>query len=192
MNNALFLDRDGVINVNHGYVYLANDFDFIDGIFELVKRANAANMKVIVVTNQSGIARGMYTEDDFEDLSRWMIDRFSEQGARIDAVFHCPHHPEAKLERFRSVCDCRKPKAGMLLHAASELNIALASSIMVGDKSIDMQAAAAAGLATAYWYTPEANNKKSRGAINAKAAELETRSTAIVSIDSLASVLKTQ
>lgn len=187
MHKALFLDRDGVINVNHGYVYQSRNFDFIDGIFDLVKRANAANMKVIVVTNQSGIARGMYTQQEFEDLTLWMKQRFAEQNAKIDAVFHCPHHPEAKVDAYRVVCDCRKPHAGMLLQASQELNIDLESSIMVGDKSIDMQAACAAGLAKAYWFLPEGEEQN-----EARAVVLTSDSTAIKRVDSLSTVLKTQ
>ena len=192
MHSALFLDRDGVINVNHGYVYQRKNFDFIDGIFELVQRANAVHMKVIVVTNQSGIARGMYTEEDFEGLSQWMNQQFLEQGAHIDAIFHCPHHPNGVIDSYRSSCDCRKPKAGMLLRAAKELNIDLATSIMVGDKNIDMQAACAARLAKAYWFTPEAIENLSIRRLEEEAEELTTSATAIERIDVLSTVLKTQ
>jgi D-glycero-D-manno-heptose 1,7-bisphosphate phosphatase len=155
MNKALFLDRDGVINVNHGYVYQTSDFDFIDGIFDLVQRANEQSYKVIVVTNQSGIGRGMYTEADFEALSAWMLCEFAKRGTIIDDVLFCPHHPQAKLQEYKKVCECRKPKAGMLKVAASKHNICLANSMMVGDKLSDVEAAIAAGLREVVWFNPE-------------------------------------
>jgi len=155
MNKALFLDRDGVINVNHGYVYQNRDFDFIDGIFELVKRANMQGYKVIVVTNQSGIGRGMYTESDFVALSAWMVAEFAKRDAIIDDVLFCPHHPQAPLEQYKKVCECRKPNTGMLNMAACKHHICLAKSIMVGDKLTDVEAAIKAGLREVVWFNPE-------------------------------------
>jgi D-glycero-D-manno-heptose 1,7-bisphosphate phosphatase len=154
MNKALFLDRDGVINVNHGYVYKNSEFDFIDGIFDLVKRANVLDYKVIIVTNQSGIGRGMYTESDFQALSAWMCSQFELHGASIDDVFFCPHHPEAKLAQYKQVCACRKPSPGMLLNAAEKHDIRLSESIMVGDKISDVEAANNAGLREIVWFNP--------------------------------------
>jgi D-glycero-D-manno-heptose 1,7-bisphosphate phosphatase len=154
MNKALFLDRDGVININHGYVYRTNDFDFMHGIFDLVQRANGQGYKVIVVTNQSGIGRGMYTESDFEALSVWMLREFTKRGATIDDVLFCPHHPQAELPEYKKVCECRKPKAGMLKAAASKHNIYLANSIMVGDKLSDVEAGIEAGLREVVWFNP--------------------------------------
>jgi D-glycero-D-manno-heptose 1,7-bisphosphate phosphatase len=155
MNKALFLDRDGVINVNHGYVFQASDFDFIDGIFDLVKRANEQGYKVIVVTNQSGIGRGMYTEFDFIELTKWMVLEFAQRGATINDVLYCPHHPQAKLEQYKKVCECRKPNPGMFNTAAAQHNISLTNSIMVGDKLSDVEAAIKAGLQKVVWFTPE-------------------------------------
>jgi D-glycero-D-manno-heptose 1,7-bisphosphate phosphatase len=154
MNKALFLDRDGVINVNHGYVFQASDFDFIDGIFDLVKRANEQGYKVIVITNQSGIARGFYTESDFAELSEWMVIKFAQHGAIINDVLFCPHHPQAKVKQYKKVCECRKPNAGMLNTAAAQHNISLTNSIMVGDKLSDVEAAIKAGLQEVVWFTP--------------------------------------
>jgi D-glycero-D-manno-heptose 1,7-bisphosphate phosphatase len=155
MNKALFLDRDGVINVDHGYVYQAGDFDFIDGIFDLVKRANEQGYKVIVITNQSGIGRGMYTELDFAELSKWMVSKFAQRGATINDVLFCPHHPQATLEQYKKECECRKPNSGMLNMAASKHNISLTNSIMVGDNVSDVEAAIKGGLQKVVWFTPE-------------------------------------
>jgi len=189
MNKALFLDRDGVINVNHGYVHLTTDFEFIDGIFDLVQRANEQGYKVIVVTNQSGIGRGMYTEADFERLSAWMVSQFAEKSAVIDDVLFCPHHPQAKLELYRQVCECRKPMPGMLTTAAARHDISLLSSIMVGDKLSDMEAAITAGLGQAVWFDIECEdaNKKSDLALNA--TSLLSGKTSIAVTHSLSTIL---
>lgn len=143
---ALFLDRDGVINVDHGYVYKPEDFDFVDGIFELVAEANRLDYLVVVVTNQAGIGRGYYTEKDFHALTDWMCTQFVEYGARIDAVYFCPDHPEHGIGAYRRESNFRKPGAGMLKQAAAQLNIDLPNSLIVGDKDTDMQAGASAGV----------------------------------------------
>lgn len=143
---ALFLDRDGVINVDHGYVHRSEDFDFIPGIFELVRKANVLNYKVVVVTNQAGIGRGYYTETQFQALTEWMCQRFREEGATVDKVYHCPFHPEHGLGPYKKDSEFRKPRPGMLLLAAQELGIDLGQSIMVGDKASDIMAAIAAGI----------------------------------------------
>jgi D-glycero-D-manno-heptose 1,7-bisphosphate phosphatase len=140
MRPALFLDRDGVINVDHGYVYRPEDFEFIDGVFELVAAANAAGYLVIVVTNQAGIGRGIYTEEDFHALTNWMQGQFILRGAKIDAVYFCPFHPEHGVGKYRYESDHRKPGPGMLLQAAKEHCIDLKKSLMVGDKISDMVA----------------------------------------------------
>lgn len=143
---ALFLDRDGVINADYGYVYKPEDFDFVDGIFELVAEANRLNYLVVVVTNQAGIGRGYYTEADFHALTDWMRSQFVEQGARIDAVYFCPEHPEHGIGAYRRESHFRKPGPGMLQQAAEELNIDLPNSLIVGDKDTDMQAGTSAGV----------------------------------------------
>ncbi|WP_395343864.1 D-glycero-beta-D-manno-heptose 1,7-bisphosphate 7-phosphatase [Ningiella sp. W23] len=155
MQKALFLDRDGVINVNHGYVYEADNFDWVEGIFALIKRAKAADYLVIVVTNQSGIGRGMYSEADFKDLTAWMCAEIEQRGGKIDDVFYCPHHPSAGQGEYLRDCDCRKPKSGMLTNAAKKWDISLAQSIMVGDKLIDMKCAANASLRHAFLLNTE-------------------------------------
>lgn len=143
---ALFLDRDGVVNVEKNYLHRQEDVEFVDGIFELVRTANAAGFLVVVVTNQAGIGRGYYTEADFHALSAWMSAQFLAQGARIDGVYFCPHHPVHGIGPYRRDCDSRKPAPGMLLRAARELDIDLSASVMVGDRITDMQAARAAGV----------------------------------------------
>ncbi|GLS03831.1 D,D-heptose 1,7-bisphosphate phosphatase [Chitiniphilus shinanonensis] len=145
---ALFLDRDGVINVDHGYVYQAENFSFLPGIFELVQFANKLNYLVIVVTNQSGIGRGYYTEKDFHKLMTWMKARFKEHEAEIDGIYFCPFHPEYGVGEYRRTSDLRKPGPGMIMCAADDFGIDLSHSIMVGDNITDMQAGLAAGVGT--------------------------------------------
>lgn len=141
---ALFLDRDGVINVDYGYVFKPERFHFIDGIFELVATANRLHYVVVVITNQAGIGRGYYTESDFHIVTDWMLSQFQKHGASIDAVYFCPHHPEAGIGQYRQESNMRKPAPGMLLKAAVDLNIDFKTSIMIGDKDSDMQAGQAA------------------------------------------------
>lgn len=145
MRPTLFLDRDGVINVDRGHVHRIEDFEFIPGIFELVGAANEADWYVVVVTNQAGIAKGYYTAEDFALLTMWMCDQFRENGAHIDAVYHCPHHPEFGNPSTRN-CDCRKPKPGMILAAVHDMGIDVSRSILVGDKDTDMAAGRAASI----------------------------------------------
>lgn len=144
-NKAVFLDRDGVINIDHGYVYRKEDFEFVDGIFELCRHFQEKGYLLIVVTNQSGIARGMYTEEQFQDLTNWMTAQFQKQGIKITKVYYCPHHPEFGPSEARN-CECRKPKSGMILRGAIELGIDLKKSVMIGDKRSDQEAAEAAGI----------------------------------------------
>lgn len=141
---ALFLDRDGVINVDYGHVHRIEQFDFVPGIFDLVRAANRANWFVVVVTNQAGIAKGFYSEVDFAELTEWMLARFEMSGARIDRVYHCPHHPD--FSGNGNPCGCRKPSPGMLLQAIEDLPIAVDQSAIIGDKDSDLAAAEAAGV----------------------------------------------
>lgn len=145
---ALFLDRDGVINVDHGYVCRPEDFNFIEGIFELVTAANEAGYLVVVVTNQAGIGRGYYSEADFHRLMDWVIAKFAARRAQIDAVYFCPLHPEHGVGEYRRESDCRKPGPGMLLQAQKDHGVDLKRSILVGDKTSDMLAGLAAGVGT--------------------------------------------
>lgn len=148
MNKAVFLDRDGVINKDHGYVHQVDDFEYIDGVFEACLALKAMGYLLVVVTNQSGIARGMFSEDDFHSLTEWMDWNFADKGVELDGIYYCPHHPEKGLGDYKQDCDCRKPKPGMILSAAQFLKIDLSQSVMVGDKADDMRAAISAGVAT--------------------------------------------
>ena len=143
---ALFLDRDGVINVDRAYVHKREDFEFIDGIFDLCRQARAFGYLIIVVTNQAGVGRGYYTEEDFAALTHWMCDIFSKEKASIDKVYFCPTHPESAIEQYRTESDFRKPAPGMILLAAKEFNISLPDSVLVGDKLSDLEAGFAAGV----------------------------------------------
>lgn len=150
MTIALFLDRDGVINEDTGYVFQPRNFNFIDGIFSLVKSANSKGIKVIVVTNQAGIGRGYYSEEDFQHLSHWMKRKFIENGAEIDGIYHCPYHPQHGLGRYKKDSSWRKPNPGMLIQASIDYSLNLSQSIMVGDKRSDIEAADAAGVKTLF------------------------------------------
>ncbi len=147
MKRALFLDRDGVINIEKDYLYKIEDFEFINGIFELCKYYQNLGFIIIVVTNQSGIARGYYTEDNFNKLTSWMLLEFSNNGIDIKKVYYCPHHPD-----ISGVCSCRKPNPGMLIDASEEFNIDLKNSILVGDKERDIEAGLSAGLTETYLF----------------------------------------
>jgi D-glycero-D-manno-heptose 1,7-bisphosphate phosphatase len=146
MRRAAFLDRDGVLNVDKGYVSSVDDFEWITGAIEAVRRLNDAGYLVIVATNQSGIARQYYTEVDFAALMAWMRRELASRGARLDAVYHCPHCVDGGDPDFAIDCDCRKPKPGMLLRAIADLDIDPSQSFLIGDKAADMEAANAAGV----------------------------------------------
>ncbi len=139
-NKALFLDRDGVINIDHGYVHQIEKFDFIDGIFELCHKAQELGYLIIIVTNQAGIAKGFYTEEQFLDLTKWMEDEFKKRDIKITKTFYCPYHIEAKNEKYLQNSFNRKPNPGMLLEAIAEFNIDPEKSIMIGDKESDIEA----------------------------------------------------
>ncbi len=143
---AVFLDRDGVINQECEYVHRIDDFHFIDGVFDACRKLSQAGFRLIVITNQAGIARGYYTEDDFHHLTGWMLDQFRQHDVEIDDVYYCPHHPVHGIGSYRRACDCRKPGPGMILRAAGEHSLDLSKSLLVGDKISDIEAGVAAGL----------------------------------------------
>jgi len=145
-SKALFLDRDGVVNIDHGYISSFERFEFIYGVFEACLNFQADGYKIIIITNQSGIARGYFSPTEFEELTNWMCQQFAARGVKITAVYHCPHHPSEGLSPFVKDCQCRKPKPGLLLNAISEHGIDPNLSIMVGDRYSDILAAASAGV----------------------------------------------
>lgn len=157
MNKALFLDRDGVINLDNEHVHKKEDFIFKDGIFELASEAQKQAFKVFVVTNQSGIARGLYTEKDFKTVTEWMESEFRSNGVEISKTYFCPHHPE-----FTGSCDCRKPAPGMLFRAAEEFSLSLGDCLMLGNKQSDMFAAQRAGIPKR-WLLDEMNDEPTEG-----------------------------
>ena len=147
---ALFLDRDGVINVEVGYLHRVEDVQFVPGIFSLCRTAMRLGYRLVVVTNQAGIARGFYTEADFEALMTWMQEALRVEGVELDAVYHCPFHPEHGVGEYRREHEDRKPGTGMLRRAAREFGVVLADSVLVGDRCSDIAAANSAGLRRAF------------------------------------------
>ena len=136
---VIFLDRDGVINKEVGYLHKIEDFEFIGGVFDACLYFQSIGYQIIIVTNQSGIERGYYSENDFHTVNNWMLEQFKDRGVDILDVFFCPHGPESN-------CDCRKPKPGMFNQANDKHDINMKNSWMIGDKEADIQAANAAGI----------------------------------------------
>lgn len=141
MRKALFLDRDGIINKDGNYLYKIEDIEFVEGIFTLLKTAQEQGYMLFVVTNQTGVCRGYYTEADVEKLHKWMSAEFDAEGIHIEKFYHCPHHPD-----YTGPCSCRKPEPGMILTAAQEYRIDLGKSVIIGDKNSDVEAGYNAGL----------------------------------------------
>jgi D-glycero-D-manno-heptose 1,7-bisphosphate phosphatase len=148
MEKALFIDRDGVINVDKVHVFRQEDFEFTKGIFDLCRKYLDEGYLIIVITNQAGIAKDIYKEEDFRKLTAWMIEQFAERGIKISKVYHCPHHPD-----FTGPCECRKPNPGMILQAIKDFDLDIDQCILIGDKESDLQAGRNAGI-------PESNLHK--------------------------------
>ena len=142
---AVFLDRDGTINVEKEYLHRAEEFEFVPGAQEAIRFLKEAGFLVVVVTNQSGVARGYYDETAVHRLHRFVDNELAKAGAAIDAYYLCPHHPRHGIGPYRTECACRKPLPGMLLAAAEDLGIDLSRSWIVGDKAVDVEAGLAAG-----------------------------------------------
>lgn len=150
MTRAAFLDRDGVINLDRAYVHRWEDFEFVPGALDAMLRLANAGYRLVIVTNQSGIARGYFSEAQYFELTRRMLAAFEDRGIRVAGVYHCPHHPSGIVDQFAVGCDCRKPAPGMILRAAAEHGLSLGDSILIGDKPSDIATARAAGVARAF------------------------------------------
>lgn len=148
--DAVFVDRDGTINVEEGHVYRTEDFQFIPGTLAALRRLTDVGIRIFIVSNQAGIAKGLYTESDFGVLTRYMLDKMADHGVRISGVLHCPHHPEAAILAYRKDCECRKPRAGLLLQVMSREGVSAEASAMIGDKNSDVEAGRAAGVRRTY------------------------------------------
>lgn len=143
---AVFIDRDGVINEDRGFVHRIEDLVLIPGVVDALRQLQAAGYLLVIITNQSGIARGPYTEADYQQFTRHLEQVLATGGVALDAIEHCPHLPDADVLQYRMDCDCRKPKPGMILRAARRLGIDLNTSILIGDRPSDIHAGRSAGV----------------------------------------------
>lgn len=137
-NRAIFLDRDGTVIIDKGYLYKISDLEFIPGSIQALKALNDAGFKLLIISNQSGIARGMYTEEDYQSLTEAMLEQLSNRGVCIEDTYYCPHLPDAIVPQYRQVCDCRKPATGLFHRAVKEHDIDLDSSFAIGDRLRDL------------------------------------------------------
>jgi D-glycero-D-manno-heptose 1,7-bisphosphate phosphatase len=158
-HKALFLDRDGVINSDSGYVHTIEDFHFIDGIFELCQKAISSGYLIIIVTNQAGIGRGLYTLEDFNILTQWMCQTFLVNNVIITEVYYSPFHPTCGIGKYKKDHETRKPKPGMILNAANKYNLNLKDSVLIGDSLTDIKAGQSAGIEKNIFFNQ--NNKSS-------------------------------
>ena len=160
-NKAYFLDRDGVINMDSGYVHKISEFEFLPGVFEACRMIKAAGFKLVIITNQAGIGRGYFSESDFHQLTERMTRRFAVEGIEINDVLFCPHHPDKGIGHYQPLCQCRKPKPGMLLEAADKHQIDLTQSYLVGDKVSDAEVGITAGVKESFLIRGNYNDKDS-------------------------------
>ena len=151
---SIFLDRDGVINIDKGYVYKIEDFEFKDGIFQLLQKLQKLNYQLFIITNQSGIARGYYSKEDFLFLSSWMLQEFQKHKIFIKKIYYCPHSPDNN-------CECRKPKIGMLNQADKEYGVDIKNSWLIGDKESDIEAGHNFGIENTIFLSSNYQNKNS-------------------------------
>jgi D-glycero-D-manno-heptose 1,7-bisphosphate phosphatase len=146
VTKALFLDRDGIINIERDYVHTIEEFEFVEGLFELCRTAQRRGFLLVVITNQAGIARGYYTEEEFATLTTWMVEALASEHVDIAKVYYCPFHPDGSVERYRADSPDRKPNPGMLLRARDELDLDLGSCVLIGDRLSDIEAGRNAGV----------------------------------------------
>ena len=146
MTPVVFLDRDGVVNADIGYLWRREDCLWIPGAPEAIRLFNGRGWPVVVITNQSGVARGYYREEDVRSLHEWMNTELHQLGARIDAFYFCPHHPKGAIAAYTRECDCRKPRPGLILQAMADWRADPLTSLLIGDKDSDVAAAEAAGI----------------------------------------------
>ncbi|BAL84362.1 putative D,D-heptose 1,7-bisphosphate phosphatase [Selenomonas ruminantium subsp. lactilytica TAM6421] len=152
-NKAVFFDRDGTLNVDIDYLHRPEDFIWIEGAKEAIKYVNDKGYLAILVTNQSGVARGYYPEDDVINVYNWMNEELSKIGAHLDALFYCPHHPTGKVLQYAKECTCRKPAAGMVDEACAKFHIDRSKSFLIGDGDRDMECARRAGITGIHYQT---------------------------------------
>ncbi len=143
---AVFFDRDGTLNVDKDYLYKIEDFEWMEGAPQAIRWANEKGLLVIVVTNQSGVARGYFAEDDVRRLHGWMNEDLARFGAHIDAFYYCPHLPNGSVKEYAVECDCRKPKPGLIEKACADFDINREVSLLIGDKPRDVKCAEAGGV----------------------------------------------
>ena len=148
MNKALFLDRDGVINIDHGYTYKVSDLNLLEGVIEGLQAISHLDYKIFIITNQSGIARGLFGIDDLHFFMNYLLKILAKNDVNISDYFFCPHHLEGTIKAFTKKCSCRKPEPGMLHDAQKKYNLDLSKSILIGDKETDIMAGQNAGIAT--------------------------------------------
>lgn len=148
MIQGVFVDRDGTINVERGYVYRTEDFEYVPGALEALRLLSERKVKIYIVTNQAGIAKGIYTETDFKSLTKNMLDNMARHGIEITDVLYCPHHPEGTVPGYRKVCTCRKPNAGLLQAVIDKEGFAPDCLALIGDKNSDIEAGRKLGIRT--------------------------------------------
>lgn len=156
---AVFLDRDGVLNEDRGYVHRWEDFSFLPGAIDALRQLQQQGYLLVVITNQSAVARGLCSEADVLALHERMCAFLREQGIELAGIYYCPHHPQGSVSDYAIVCSCRKPEPGMILRAAQEHGIDLARSLLVGDKISDLEAGRAAGIPSLYLVVPPGQEK---------------------------------
>lgn len=160
-SKVAFLDRDGVINIDFGYVGRREDFIFLPGAIRGLRKLAKQGYRIVIVTNQAGIARGYYTESDFLKLTSWMVSMLEDSGVEISEVLYCPHHPDGIAGRYGVVCECRKPKSGLFVDYLKTVDFEITGTLMIGDKLSDLHAAAGAGVEQLFLVSRDTGGRRS-------------------------------